>query len=649
MPFVVPTSNVMSVFVLHLQSPVGVCCKNHLCRLGSSRANNSSNPILRHPLLIDLTPIILVKIAIFSIPNFTNTHNISFLAWTNTCTACKIEACSKMPFALSTNTIASLGRRHGSHAPTRRAHQTSLRGPVRTFLFGFVVALILMTSMRYQEQMSSLWKGPSLFDIRHDTTQLVSAEGETAEKNMAPLDVLKQQATLSKENQDDILKTQAPVMESQSNPNVVVLDGQEGLEAPQMTTQATVEQSTPEPSIQADDSQNKEEQEVSATKPEQKVTTVFSTSCSPFQDWQSQALVHNHRTMGIPGDLVRLMACDDPMYKIPRLNTTRYPHYRVVRMPDFNKHFVDQGHVDYAPRNRPASMEHWLDGKSEDGQEQIPKGQEHIVVAIDPDHLFMDRNTWHLDDVYEGHGVAALYAMGDFWMEEWGEKLCNPPTMCQNWREKKVNPSYGHPIIFTAQDALTHAKVWLNMTNDIKQLGHTAWESEMYTAVLAALYTNIQVKVKPFMVSNRQVDSEPWDRLQWGKDGDETSSLLIPDDEPDNQLPMLIGHYCQEYVVSSNYSFFKHHLRDLDIRKCRYGGGTGHLKKPSLEDQHRMEARRHKSLRKTQDMSPKDRTEIEEGRDVWMIDHVVEPIREALQVFHQDWCSEDRRRKRFRH
>jgi hypothetical protein len=87
-------------------------------------------------------------------------------------------------------------------------------------------------------------------------------------------------------------------------------------------------------------------------------------------------------------------------------------------------------------------------------------------------------------------------------MDEWGPKPCNPRSKCLNWRKQGVNPEFGHHIILTAQDALTHAKEWINMTNAIKQLGHQRWESEMYTAVMAALYMNIKVKVQPFMLSN---------------------------------------------------------------------------------------------------------------------------------------------------
>ena len=60
--------------------------------------------------------------------------------------------------------------------------------------------------------------------------------------------------------------------------------------------------------------------------------SVFSTECSPFHDWHAQSLIHNHKKQGIQGFLVRLMACDDPSYILPKHS---YEKYRVVRLPNF--------------------------------------------------------------------------------------------------------------------------------------------------------------------------------------------------------------------------------------------------------------------------------------------------------------------------
>lgn len=91
-----------------------------------------------------------------------------------------------------------------------------------------------------------------------------------------------------------------------------------------------------------------------------RIFTVFSTSCSPYQDWQSQALLYSHKRCKIEGELVRLMACGNSNYTLPKHSHERY---RVIRTPDFNARVWCD---DYSPRNRPQGMSYWLNGRSDD-------------------------------------------------------------------------------------------------------------------------------------------------------------------------------------------------------------------------------------------------------------------------------------------
>ena len=115
------------------------------------------------------------------------------------------------------------------------------------------------------------------------------------------------------------------------------------------------------------------------------VFTVLSTGCSPSQDWQSQTLMYNHRKLGIKGDLVRLMACDDPNYVLP---CHSYENYRVVRTPDFDVDFPDDK---YSPRNRPGGLDYWLNGRSNDTD--LPLDDD-VLIMVDPDMVFL---TNHID------------------------------------------------------------------------------------------------------------------------------------------------------------------------------------------------------------------------------------------------------------
>ena len=99
-----------------------------------------------------------------------------------------------------------------------------------------------------------------------------------------------------------------------------------------------------------------------------RIHTVFSTDCRPYQDWQSHALATNHRKMNIEGRLVRLMACDDPNYDLPK---SSYSKYRVVRTPDFARLNTTDS---YWPINRPMGLSYWLSGMSDDTD--VPLGDE---------------------------------------------------------------------------------------------------------------------------------------------------------------------------------------------------------------------------------------------------------------------------------
>ena len=98
---------------------------------------------------------------------------------------------------------------------------------------------------------------------------------------------------------------------------------------------------------------------------QRRVFITFSTSCSPQQDWQSQALLYTHRLHKVNTELVRLMACGDPSYELPKNN---YDRYRVIRTPDYNARMSCDP---YSPRNRPLGMTHWLTVQMDD--EDLPK------------------------------------------------------------------------------------------------------------------------------------------------------------------------------------------------------------------------------------------------------------------------------------
>ena len=235
---------------------------------------------------------------------------------------------------------------------------------------------------------------------------------------------------------------------------------------------------------------------------EKRVFTVFSTGCSPSQDWQPQTLIYNHRKLGVKGDLVRLMACDDPNYVLPRHS---YEKYRAVRTPDFDVDFPDDR---YSPRNRPGGLDYWLSGRSNDTD--LPLDDD-ILVMVDPDMVFI---TNHIDvsNVTRGVGIGSLYGLGKWILGyDFVQQTCD--GKCEVL-EPDYNPSFGHPMVLTAGDTRMHAVVWMNVTEQMRKL-QKKWETEMFSNVVAHRILDIRINVFPTMLSHYGANSEPWDIVQW--------------------------------------------------------------------------------------------------------------------------------------
>lgn len=100
-----------------------------------------------------------------------------------------------------------------------------------------------------------------------------------------------------------------------------------------LTAAAPVAEYLPEAMREYEQNENNYDEKNSAPKfSPPRLFSVFSTECSPFHDWQAQTLMYNHKKQGIQGFLVRLLACDDPSYVLPKHS---HENYRTVRMSNF--------------------------------------------------------------------------------------------------------------------------------------------------------------------------------------------------------------------------------------------------------------------------------------------------------------------------
>ncbi len=338
---------------------------------------------------------------------------------------------------------------------------------------------------------------------------------------------------------------------------------------------------------------------------EKRVFTVFSTGCSPFQDWQSQTLIYNHRKLGIKGDVVRLMACDDPNYVLPNHS---YEKYRVVRTPDFDVDFPDDK---YSPRNRPGGLDYWLNWRSNDTD--VPLDDD-VLIMVDPDMVFL---TNHIDvnNVTRGFGIGSLYGLGKNWpKDEFAQKSCN--GKCKDL-EDGYNPSFGHPMVLTAGDTRIHAPVWMNVTEQMRKL-IKKWETDMFSNVISHILLDIQIDVLSTMLSYVDVESdEPWDIVQWNA-------------EP-RSPGVWVAHYCQTYTIG-NFSWSKHDENPIDLRQCNRSMNFPEPKKEALVE---MEHWRNFPLRSSATSSKED---VMRSRNVWMLDKTWDHARHAINAYYEEFC-----------
>lgn len=140
------------------------------------------------------------------------------------------------------------------------------------------------------------------------------------------------------------------------------------------------------------------------------VHVIFSTDCSPYQDWQTLVVFHSAKVVGQKGRVTRIASGCDPEKQeaLTKLYSHLYPNgiYTAHFTPDFKKdektnkkctfkcHFILQTiHLhknqllyfiltdDFY--NKPWGLKHWLDTS------QPPIADEVVVALIDPDMIFV--------------------------------------------------------------------------------------------------------------------------------------------------------------------------------------------------------------------------------------------------------------------
>jgi peptidyl serine alpha-galactosyltransferase len=212
------------------------------------------------------------------------------------------------------------------------------------------------------------------------------------------------------------------------------------------------------------------------------IYVVFSTDCTPYQDWQSLVLFHSAKLVKQPGVITRIASgCNEEKQKqLSKLYRDLYGNYCTVHFtPDFKKDAKTQRSYDFY--NKPWGLKHWLDYAN-------PPIPSHALVALlDPDMAFLRPITLEIgtlpnivskripkkeigDNITLGHPVAQTYGLGAPWAREKHKhfdkyKICGQDSPCVKPDEAfaEMHYSVGPPYVMVKEDFIRIANSWTTL------------------------------------------------------------------------------------------------------------------------------------------------------------------------------------------
>eukprot|EP00547_Thalassionema_nitzschioides_P008075 CAMPEP_0194224584 /NCGR_PEP_ID=MMETSP0156-20130528/37842_1 /TAXON_ID=33649 /ORGANISM="Thalassionema nitzschioides, Strain L26-B" /LENGTH=424 /DNA_ID=CAMNT_0038956227 /DNA_START=27 /DNA_END=1298 /DNA_ORIENTATION=+ len=304
---------------------------------------------------------------------------------------------------------------------------------------------------------------------------------------------------------------------------------------------------------------------------------VFSTSCSPFQNWQAIAFFHFAHMIKQPGNITRLVSgCKqdeaDALRKLHKekisLLSDRF-HLHVT--PDYKVGTGDQKYW-----NKPNGLLDYMEnvlGFPGNAAEY----NEDIIIIVDPDMMLLrpithDFRSMHVSwegelthtAVTHGHPIAQAYAYGAGWLTSLNGNHSfvvgkdSPVNKLSVEDARKYYPA-GPPYLATGKDMYNIAVHWVKFLPRLHVL-FPHMMAEMHAYSMSAAHLNLPHRLsKEFMVSEVG-GKEGFHFLDGISRGDACNASF-----PVKNLPLVL-HYCQRYSLG-RWFFNKYKLRE-DIFDC---------------------------------------------------------------------------------
>lgn len=288
---------------------------------------------------------------------------------------------------------------------------------------------------------------------------------------------------------------------------------------------------------------------------------IFSTSCSPSQDWQAYVFFYNAKKVNQPGTVTRVASgCKDE----DRETLQKYHDTKIAVMSDrFKIHFAPacpDSRSKYF--NKPFGVRDFM--------EQVlgypdPTNDDDIIMIVDPDmmllrpltHIFdLDRISWVIENksnsntVKHGRPIAQTYGFGGSWRTSLGNNasyIAGPDSPALKYSDRDANKRFpaGPPYLATARDMYNIAIHWTKFVVKIHDI-FPKMMSEMHAYSFAAAHLELPHQLaNGFMVSDVGcVEIEGWSFLK----NVTREEVCVPDAIPADNLPFVF-HYCQRYAL----------------------------------------------------------------------------------------------------
>jgi hypothetical protein len=315
-----------------------------------------------------------------------------------------------------------------------------------------------------------------------------------------------------------------------------------------------------------------------------KYHVIFSTGCSPFQDWQSYVFFFHAWKSGQQGNVTRVASCgnDKDAATVRMLHDTQI---KIMAPERFSLHITPEYSALVKPPlkykffNKPFGVLDFLENVMKyPSAEATETHDDTIILLLDPDQMIIrpftnefaySTEVWRptkskipiRTKVEHGSPFGQQYGFGMQWKTKVDATyVANGTTRVSDMDMEEARGHYvlGPPYIATARDMYAIAKKWTEFVPRVHD-NYPHLLAEMFAYCFAAAHLGLPHRVaQSFMVSDIGSGGEGWKLVdKMGKDN-------VCEPPPDLNPHVL--HYCQRYMLGK-WFIGKYRLRK-DFISC---------------------------------------------------------------------------------